>query len=236
MQAPTPPGAAVDFSNLHTARQTFGAAARSVNPNERAAAATAMEHLDDYLRNIPAGDVIGGNAQQAANTLRTAIDNYSAASRADRIGRAAYRADNNAAVSGASTGQAMRQQFRSMLNSRNGTRGFSPDEVAQMQKAVRGTLATRAMNGLGTVMGGSHPILASAVAGHVLPPAMVVPLAGKALKVLAQRATMRQAAKLDAMVRSRSPLGLNGLRLPREAITPPALALRLATLGSGAQQ
>jgi hypothetical protein len=90
------------------------------------------------------------------------------------------------------------------LNSKTARRGFSQDELAQMYRINKGTFSGDAARFLGNLGGGGGGIGAF-VTGTVTKG--VAPVLGYGFKKLGNAITAREVARLDEMVRSRSPLG-----------------------------
>lgn len=212
----TPLGPTAKIADIQSVRTALGKVAGNfANPVEQAAANKAIRGIDDYLANLKPFDVAAGDAKAAASILNEAKGNYAASKRVSRLDDADYRASLNAASahSGGNINNATRQALKSILISDKKRRGFSADEIAQMEKIVKGTftgnmnriigkvLATTGMHG-GLTLAGS---IAAAPATHGL--SLALPALGFAGKKLANRSTAKAIAKLDQMTAMRSPLG-----------------------------
>jgi hypothetical protein len=193
-------------ANLRSLRRTLGNAAGSIDPTERLAAKSSMQHLDEYLANMPDSDVIAGNPTAASAILKDANANYSAMKTASdfdvRMTRAQLRAA--AANSGMNVGNTIRQRMADILVTPKLARGFNPDELAQMQSIVEGTPMTNATRYAGNVLGGGGGLLAGLYGlGH----AGFAPIAGYFLRKMGNYQTTQAANALNEAVRLRSPLG-----------------------------
>ncbi len=212
----TPLGPTAKIADIQSVRTALGKVAGNfANPVEQAAANKAIRGIDDYLANLKPFDVAAGDAKAAASILNEAKGNYAASKRVSRLDDADYRASLNAASahSGGNINNATRQALKSILISEKKRRGFSADEIAQMEKIVKGTftgnmnriigkvLATTGMHGAATI-GGS---IAAVPATHGL--SLALPAIGYAGKKLADRSTAKAIAELDRMTAMRSPLG-----------------------------
>lgn len=233
----SPLGPTAKIADVQSVRTALGKVAGNFsNPVEQAAANKAIKGIDDYLANLKPFDVAAGDAQKAASILNEAKGNYAASKRVSRVDDAEYRAELNAASahSGGNINNATRQALKSILISDKKRRGFSADELAQMEKIVKGTftgnanrilgkvLATTGMHG-GLTIGGS---IAAAPATHGL--SLALPAIGYVGKKLANRSTAKAIAKLDQMTAMRSPLGQSlPLALPS---TNPAISGLLSGL------
>lgn len=212
-----PEGAVSTISNLETIRRTLGNAAKDfTNPTEKMAASKAIEHLDDYLANVPARDVLAGDAAQASKVLGEARGNYAAAKRSEKITDAFDAADLQAASanSGQNIGNATRQRIKGILGSDKLSRGYSPEELAQMERLVRGTATGNATRTIGNLLGGGGGLgamVSAGIGGAATAPyggiGAAAPAIGFALKQMSNKSTERQARILDELIRSRSPLG-----------------------------
>lgn len=219
----TPLGPTAKIADVQSVRSALGKVAGNFNnPTEQAAANKAIRGIDDYLSNLKPFDVAKGNAAEAASILSDAKGNYAAMSRSQRFDNAEYRAELNAASahSGGNINNATRQALKSILLSPSKRRGFSAEEIAQMEKVVKGTatgnvmrtvgklLATSGMHGAG-VMGASI-----AAAPHTGGLSLAIPAAGFAAKKIGNASTANAIRKLDDMIAMRSPLGRSLPQLP----------------------
>ena len=199
LETPPPAGAFADVGDLHGIRRALGQVASSPDGTERMAATRALKKLDGMLTNV-------------SPELKEAIGNYAAAKRSDTITAKLDRADLNAgsANSGQNLDNAIRQQIKTILNNPKARRGYNAEELAQMEKIVRGTSAGNLLRGAGNLMGGGGglgAVISAGAGGFAAGPAgLAAPVAGYGIKKLGNALTSRQVGKLDNMVRSRSPL------------------------------
>lgn len=202
-------GPSTTIEDLDGARKALG----NVAPAEMRAAAIARKEIDNYLGNVPQSDLIAGNAAKANAILLDARANYAAASRAEEVQRALNNADINAssAYSGGNLNNATRQTLKPLLKRRENfsAQGYSPEEIDQLSRAVRGTFTGNVARGLGKMgpngglMGAGHLTSAYMTGGATVPAS----LGFGAAKILGDRSTARQAAKLNDMLLARSPVG-----------------------------
>lgn len=244
-----PSGSVATVAGIDAARRAFGHAAGDfTNKTEQLAAKRAIERLDEFMAALPPQSVVAGTPAAVANVgnvFRDARGNFAAASRSEKVTGAADRAELNAAVanSGQNLDNATRQRLRDILVRPKESRGYSPQELAQMETAARGTLPTNAARFTGNLLGGGGGLAAqtSGAIGGVLGAAatgspigavaaVVPPTAGYAFKKLANALTKRQVGKLDEMVRKRSPLYEQTVANPVMAVTDPAKRSALARL------
>ena len=211
-----PPEAVMTVQNFQSLRKTLGNAAGSADRSERLAAMSAKHDLDDFLANLPEGATLKGDPKQAAALLREANRNYAAAERALEIDRKLMRAElrSASANSGQNTGNTIRARMADVLLSPKLMRGYTAQELAAMEKIVRGTAAENLLRRIGKFGGGGGGLgqLAATSAGGGLayalddPRYLALPLAGMGALGAANRMTAAQAARLNAMIRARAPL------------------------------
>lgn len=240
--AKPPPDSVATLANIETIRRSFGHAARDFsNPTEQMAAKRAIGHLDDYLAAIPDTDVIRGSASEASSLLREARGNYAAAKRSEQITDAVDIADLNAAAanSGQNIGNATRQRIKSILASDKNSAGFTAEELAQMERIVRGTRLGNTARVAGNVLGGGGGLgsVASAAvgAGALGPVGAAAPAVGYLLKKLSNASVEKQTKILDAMIRSRSPLAGPASAAAAPQITPAQATILRAMLAAQQQ-
>lgn len=228
-------GKTANVADIQSVRTALGKVAGNFsNPVEQAAATKAIKGIDDYLANLHVFDVASGDGSGAASILKEARDNYAAMKRVQRVDDAEYRGELNAASahSGGNVNNATRQALKSILLSPAKRRGFSADEIAQMEKVVKGSpignvarfmskiLATSGMHGAGVAAGS----VAAAPLTHGM--TLALPAIGYAAKKVADTSTARAIAELDRMTALRSPLG--------RTIAKPRLYTPPLAIGAGA--
>jgi hypothetical protein len=194
-----PQGAVASVADLHGIRRVLGKAAASPDATERSAAAQVMGEIDRLLATV-------------SPELKTAVGNYAAAKRSDLVRGKLENADLNAASahSGTNIDNSIRQQIRTILTNPRLRRGFSKEELVQMEKIVKGTSAGNVIRTVGNMLGGGGGLgaVVSGAAGYGAagPAGVAAPAIGYALKKVGNALTARQVAKLDEMIRARSPL------------------------------
>ncbi len=217
-QIAPPTSPVITAQGLDSARQELLQAAKNqTNLREGPAAHTVINGLDNYLANIPPSDVLSGDAEAASNLFNVARGNWAAAKRADMIGGKLDLADLNAetAHSGQNSDNAVRQAIKQLIRPNNyattlaDMNGFSPHEIAQMNRVARGSSEGKALRVGGNLLGGGNAmgVVEGAMAyPHMGPAAVGIPVAGYALKKAGNAITGSAANTLDNMVRARSPL------------------------------
>lgn len=217
-----PEDSVASIKGLHSARKTFGKIGQNFNdPTDQAAASQAIRGLDEFISTADPSSVVAGTPADAASFLRQANANFAAGKRSDMLNGIERAADLRAAAanSGANTGNAIRQRIVSSLLQPKQTSGFSPEEVAALEKIATGTLAQNATRHVGNLFGGGGGLgqafaaLAGALGGGAVGgvegatvgaalPAGV----GVVSKGLSNRLTQKALSRADEMVRMRSPL------------------------------
>lgn len=214
-----------NVADIEAVRRALNIAAK--DPAEKDAARRAINAIDDRLggprkvketidRSTPDREFVTTIEREigpAVPELTAARGNYAAASRSEAIQEVTEKAQRQAgaANSGQNIDNATRQQIKSILNSQTRRRGYSADELAQMEEIVAGSKAGNAARFAGNLMGGGGG-LGSVVTAGVGGAATggwgaVAPVFGYAFKKLGNKLTADQVTKLDEMVRARSPLG-----------------------------
>lgn len=227
-----------EFGVNHTL-QDFDATRRILNTiaadtgTEGAAARRAIRSIDAYTLRVPQSDVIAGNARAAGQALQEARANAAAAFRDQRIQDIIQRAQNTAGAthSGGNLENELRKGIRSLLNSRDGMRGFSMDERAALTAFARGSTSANILRRVGKILGGGGGLgqLASSAMGSAVagPLGMIAaPAIGLAANRLGSMAAMQNLQQIAGRVRNRSPIGAT---LP----PPPPLPAQLSAGANG---
>ena len=206
-----PPGATVQVADVEQPRRVLN----NIGPetSDGKAAGIARKAIDTYLENVPPQDVVSGNPAGVASNLREARGNYSAAKRAELIDEAVHKAELNAssAGSGANLDNAIRQQLKIIAKNPDALRGFSDEEIRQLERAVKGTWTGNTLRFIGNLLGGGGGIGTFLTAGRggaaLGPGGVALPAVGMAAKRMGAASTSRQVDLLHEMLRARSPLG-----------------------------
>ena len=133
------------LTDLMILRKQYGAAAKSLDADERRLASIAIEKLDDF---VEAGD------SATAGTLREGRQIWARLRKSEIIEKAMERAAD--AQSGLESG--LRNEFRGLhkaiINGRKDVRGFSSAEKAAIRAVAQGTATTNTLRRLGALGGG----------------------------------------------------------------------------------
>ena len=150
-----PPGSTVTGRNIESIPAPWQSR-RLTDPTERRAASEVIDRLDAWIGGIKPQDVIAGDTAAAAAKAAEARGNYAAAMRSGKVTDAVEAAKLNAAAanSGANTENTLRQKIKGILKSRTKSRGYSPEELDQMRKIVKGSYTGDTVRTAGNILGG----------------------------------------------------------------------------------
>ncbi len=208
-----PEGSTVSISDLHNARQALGNAAGNFNfPKDTLAGKAGVDLIDKFLSEIPPQTVLAGDAPAASAILKDAIGNTAAARRAGdfdaRLTKAEHATDRQ--VAGSLDSQ-IRSKAGALLDNAKASRGLNADEMAQLEivnsgKTGQNILRQLGRGGAGVIPIGAHIATAIGTGGASIPASIAIGGPLYAARKIAEALTKKEAAKLDEMLRSRSPL------------------------------
>lgn len=227
-------GRPATVADLDNVRQVLGNAAKEKDAigqptRQAAAAARAMDHIDNFLPNLQQPDLLAGNAARANSILEDARKNWAAYKKSSTVQNLMANAELNAASanSGGNIQNATKQAFKPLLKNQGAkVSGWSDDEKAALNSVVRGTWTGSAARAAGNLLGGGGG-LGMLVSGSVgyheggVGGAIAAGLAGRGLKMIGNASTMNAVKRLDSLIRSGSPEAL------RIAATMPAVVPKL---------
>jgi hypothetical protein len=184
----------VTLKGLDVLRKIASSAKTDADPSTRKFGGDFVAKIDNYLDNMSLGDVLTGNKTEGVRSLQEARKLWATARKSELVDELVEKATNQAAAagSGGNIDNAIRQQFKSLLNNPKARRGFSEDEIESIRTIVRGEPVQNAMrllgklspNGNGLMLLG-HVVGGSATGGATVPFAA----AGAAGKFVADKAT-----------------------------------------------
>lgn len=190
---------------------------------ERAMGVAMKDELDSYLRGLTDADMSGADASRVLSDLQEGRDLTGRIARAEMLEGdtgAVTRAERRAATSGTGGNEvnAIRQNIRAILDSPTKRRGYSEEEIRQMERIVNGTAVTNNLrrasalapskNGLSSMLG----IGAGGAAAASGNPLFLAPsLAGEVSKRLGERITSGQVSRLSELIRNGAPLNAKTL-------------------------
>lgn len=219
----TPPsGSTGSLAGLHAARRAFNNAAKDfANPTEQLAAKQAVGELDKFIQTADPATVVAGPAAAAGETFGEALGNYAASKRSDRLTGVEDAADLRAAAanSGRNLDNSVRQRIASLLLNPKARAGYSPEEIAAIEKITMGTVVRNRVRDIGNYAGGGggrESAVASGVGGVLgyliggpewaAIAATATPAIGTGARTAANAMTRRSLSRADELVRMRSPL------------------------------
>jgi hypothetical protein len=242
----SPAGRNVTIDDIDSVRKVLNrAGANPLEGAEREASRRAIAALDNYVSTLNPREV-AVNAHYAGDVARDieeARGNWAAMRRSQDVNNRLEAADLRAAStgSGANADNATRQNIRAILTNPKARRGYSADELAQMERVVRGTFVGNLgrrfgkLAPTGVVSGALGLEIGSHLLGGPMGAGALVPIGGAVAKHVGDASTARQARILEEMVRARSPLGAQAPAAPaRLPVLSPALARTGALGGQGA--
>ena len=216
--APGPGGATaapVRFEDLEILRRISRNARLSLDPDERRIGSTITREIDNFTLRPPANAVAGGDSAAASAAIREARSAWSRMRKSDEIEDLVERARLSATGSGGRMDEALRSEFATLARSiqRGSNPGFTPAEVANIERIARGEggrmgmrflsqlapgMTARGMATTAAQVGGM-----AAASGNPYAAAYAIPTMGLGLGARAGRNTLAEieAARLGAGMR-----------------------------------
>ncbi|MBN9075020.1 MAG: hypothetical protein J0H84_02215 [Rhizobiales bacterium] len=195
-------GQNVTLGGLNTLRKVASNGYIPGNKSNNTAISKIIGSIDDLVSNPAAGDVLTGNSQAAADALATARDMWSRSTKAQEVATAVRRGELQAAStgSGGNVDNAIRQKLRRILEN---PRGYSPDEQAALETAVRGTPTQNVLRQVGKLSPmGNGLMTALGVGGAMVNPSFgIASLTGMGAKAAADAMTKGNVSALDSLIR-----------------------------------
>lgn len=223
----------VSLKGLDVARKIAGNAYQPGNKANNALTAKVADAIDDLVASPQAGDILMGNAPQAAAALQEARGLYRQASKLETVNNLLERAGLRAASSGSGGNieNTTRQELRKILTSPKMQRGFTKPELDAIRSAVLGSKSQDVLrlvgklspegNGLTAML---HLLGGSATGGATLPAAAV----GMAAKRGADAMSRNSTKIVEALIAS-------GGNLPAPKLDPIRKAI-VGALARGSSQ
>lgn len=209
----------VTAQNLDSIRKYLGRVSRETQPgapykptSDAAAAQAVMGRFKDFIENPPPGSVVAGDPEAYTSAIKSGNANYAAGERVGALDFRANKAQNAAErnVAGSLANQ-IRSRVGGMVDNPALTRGYTPEEFAQLQKINSGDLGSNIVRQFGRG-GALHVIpIGMQLAAAAKTGGMSVPLwAGMVGARLADNAILKSRAQnLSNMLAQRSPLYQN---------------------------
>lgn len=194
------------YKGLDTLRKIAGQVANSQDPAERAMASRIIGRLDDYMENIPARDLIAGDATKASEGIKKGRENWARMRRDEMVDTARIKAERRAESTGTggNLDNTIRQNVRSILDNPKRSRGMTQAEKDMAERVVRGSPGQNMLRQIGRLSPTTGGLSAAMnVGATAMNPMMAgVGALGFAAKSVADRMTVKNADKLGELIRS----------------------------------
>lgn len=201
-------------SEVDTLRRSAQAVAASTEPAEARIGSILVGEVDDFLSGITQNSLASGQGKGIGDKFKDARQLWRRARKSEILAEAFRKSDLQA--TGAENG--LRVQFRSILNSKKKSKGFSAEEISVMRQVVKGGPASNMAKLVGKLgvseqqavrlfLPGAGIAAGAAFGGPV--GAVLVPAIGQISRNLAGRLTTGQAKFADDVVRA----GSNGRKV-----------------------
>lgn len=194
------------FKSLDNLRRVAGNVAGSADKDEARIGVQLVRKIENYMENLPADDVLAGNASQAAAGFREGQENWARFKRSELVDTQAQKAARRAASTGTggNADNAMRQNVRQILDNPRKSRGMTDEELAAAERVVMGSKLENGLRQVGRLSpttGGLSTMMTTA--GTMMNPILGVPaLVGAGAKIAADRSTARNVQALSEVIRS----------------------------------
>jgi hypothetical protein len=190
------------------------------NKSNNKAVSEIVKALDDVVQKPAAADILAGDAVQAGRTLTEARRLASQVFKQEKVADAVVRGERQAAStgSGGNVDNAIRQKLRVLLDKE---RGFSAEEKAALETAIRGSSGQNLMRLVGKLAPqGNGLMMMLQGGGAVASGGATIPLAvaGAGAKMVADRATGANVKVLDALIRSGGTMPARQLTAAQRAV------------------
>ncbi|MBX5089344.1 hypothetical protein [Rhizobium lentis] len=194
-------GQNVTLTGLDTIRKIASNGFIPGNKANNAAVSKIVNSIDDMIDNAGADDILVGNGAGAAGALKEARSLASRVAKHSKVEQAVNRADLQASStgSGGNVDNATRQKLRKILEN---PRGFSVDERAALETAVRGTTGQNALRLAGKLSPSGNGLMAAlGVGGAMVNPAVgAASLGGMGAKAIADALTRKNVGTLQNII------------------------------------
>lgn len=257
-----PPGSFVTAANLQSLRESLQATAQNFNPaaaKDQLAASLAIKRLDSLLPNVAEKDVLAGAPAATQKLFEQGRGNYAAGQRSNDITGDLDRAITGilersegrakAVNSGRNLDNTIRTKVEALLEKPKDVSGFTDAELSALAGVRDGGAGRNTARYIGNLLGGGGGIGQSGMAaigaglggaGGGIPGALlggVVPsVVGAGAKSIANALAKRDLAKVDELLRKRSPLYQERVANPEmSVISPEQRAALIRILVTGGQ-
>lgn len=202
-------GMPVSFQTLETMRKIAKTAAGSIERDERRIGYLMLNQIDDLVDNLTPQNTVAGNAANVAQDIKEARTLWSQVRKSDTLDELMLRAENRAAqFSGSGLENAIRTEFRQLVQNPKKLRGFTVEEQAALRKVAQGGPIENVLRWMGKLSpSGAVSGAISGGAGYALGGpigAMALPAAGYMARQGATKMTNRNAQIANELMRGGS--------------------------------
>jgi hypothetical protein len=197
----------VTLKGLDVLRKMTSAARMDADPSTRRLGAMTTEKIDDFLNNLTPNDVLMGNAQQGISALKEARSLWSSFRKADMVDEALKMAEmrSQSTYSGGNIENAIRQEFRKILQSPKKSSAFNNQEKAALAKIVTGNSGQGTVRLLGKLapQGAITTAMNLGAAGATGGASAVGTVVAQGSKMLSEKMTKNNVDTLSKTIRAR---------------------------------
>jgi hypothetical protein len=197
----------VTLKGVDTLRKMAGAARSDADPFTKYIGEQVTKKIDKHLDDLNLNDVLTGNKTEGVRALQEARGLWATSRKSEMVDQALEKAALQAgsAGSGGNIDNAIRQQFKAILNNPKKSRGLTEDERAAMREIVVGNATQNALRLAGKLApNGNGLMLTIQAAGGAATGGATLPLAiaGSAAKSIADKSTSNNVYALARLIRS----------------------------------
>lgn len=140
----------IRFQELENVRRFARDAKSNATPSDQRVIDNIIREIDNFALQPPTGAVASGNSRAAAETVREARSAWSRMRKSDEIEELVERARFSATATNGRMDEALRNEFANLARSiQSGSNpGFTPAEVANIERIARGEGSRLAMRGV----------------------------------------------------------------------------------------
>lgn len=140
----------IRFQELENVRRFAREAKNNATPSDQRVIDAIIREIDDFALQPPTGAVASGNSRAAAEAVREARSAWSRMRKSDEIEELVERARFSATATNGRMDEALRNEFAILARSiqRGSNPGFTPAEVANIERIARGEGSRLAMRGV----------------------------------------------------------------------------------------
>lgn len=194
----------LSLKQMDILRRVANGAAGSFDPDESRIAHIALDHIDDFVKNLGPSDVLAGDTDAATSAIKEARSLWATQAKSGVIDSLLERAKNRAeTVGGSGLENALRVEFRQLAQNPKRLSRFSDDEQDAIKQVARGT----PIGNFARTIGKLAPTNLMAILGEMGayaadPKAIGLPIAGTLGRMIATQSTKGNALAASKLVRS----------------------------------